>query len=64
MATVAERIDPNSPHYDAKFAEMRRKAFAAWDGHVEDMKTDPEYRQEVEKRFGHQELPEAVSKTK
>jgi hypothetical protein len=42
--TVAERIDPASPHYDAKFAEMRRSAFAAFNGHEHDMKTNAAYR--------------------
>ena len=26
MPTVAERIDPASPHYDPAFAELRRKS--------------------------------------
>lgn len=47
--TVAERIDPNSPHYDAEFAEMRRKAFAAHADHEKDMAEDPNYRKEYKK---------------
>jgi hypothetical protein len=39
MPTVAERIDPKSPHYDAAFAELRRKAFGAWEDHKQDQKT-------------------------
>ena len=38
MPTVAERIDPKSPHYDAAFAELRRKAFGAWEDHKQDQK--------------------------
>ena len=44
MPTPAERIDPNSPHYDAAFAELRRKAYAAFEAHEHDMATDPAYR--------------------
>ena len=38
MPTVAERIDPKSPHYDAAFAELRRKAFASWESYKQDKK--------------------------
>lgn len=44
MATVAERIDPTSPHYDAAFAELRAKAFGSFAAHQHDMKIDPTYR--------------------
>lgn len=47
MATTAERLDPNSPHYDAAFADLRRKAYAAFAAHESDMATDPEYRAEA-----------------
>lgn len=59
MASVQERIDPNSPHYDAKFAEMRKQAYAAWDDHVDDMKNDPEYRDEVVRLHGKDRLKDA-----
>jgi hypothetical protein len=42
--TVAERIDPASPHYDAKFAAMRKAAYAAFNDHQNDMKTNATYR--------------------
>lgn len=56
MATVAERIDPNSPHYDAEFAKMREAAYSAWDDHKADMKNGPEYRDEVVRQFGKDRL--------
>lgn len=59
MATVQERIDPKSPHYDAEFAEMRKQAFGAWEDHKADMKNDPEYRDEVVRRYGRDRLKDA-----
>lgn len=59
MATTAERLDPKSPHYDAEFAKMREAAYAAWDDHKEDMKNDPEYRDEVVRRHGKDRLKDA-----
>lgn len=48
MASFQERLNPNSPHYDPVFAEMRRKAYEAADAHEADM-NDPAYRAEVAK---------------
>lgn len=39
MATTQERLDPTSPHYDEEFAELRRKAYKAYD---EDKRERPE----------------------
>lgn len=50
--TVAERIDPKSPHYDAAFAELHRKAYKAAADHEADMKSDPDYRAAFEKKYG------------
>lgn len=46
MPSVAERIDPTSPHYDKTFAELRKKAFKAHEDHEKDMKEDPHYKKE------------------
>lgn len=48
MPSVAERIDPNSPHYDHEFAELRKKAFKAHEDHERDMKEDPQYKEDFE----------------
>lgn len=45
--TVAERIDPNSPHYDAAFAELRRKAVAEYEA---DREARPERYEAAPKR--------------
>lgn len=59
MATVEERIDPSSPHYDPEFAKLREAAYGAWEGHKTDMKKDPAYRKEVVSRFGKDRLKDA-----
>jgi len=53
--TVAERIDPNSPHYDAEFAELRRKAYKAHEDHEKDMAENPEYRKTYNRMMKKQE---------
>lgn len=50
--TVAERIDPTSPHFDAAFAELRRKAYGAWDAHQKDCQLNPTYREASDKITG------------
>jgi len=52
MPTVAERIDPASPHYDPAFAELRRKAFQAHADHEHDMQEDPAYRETYNRAYG------------
>lgn len=52
MPTVAERIDPKSPHYDPAFAELRRKAFEAHADHERDMQEDPAYREAYQRTYG------------
>lgn len=38
MPTVAERIDPTSPHYDEAFAKLREEAIAAAEAHEADVR--------------------------
>ena len=52
MASLQERLDPTSPHYDENLARLRAKAYKAWDDHQRDMETDPEYRAAVERKYG------------
>ena len=47
--TVAERIDPQSAHYDAAFAAMRKSAFNAFTDHKADMRNSAEYRKVARK---------------
>lgn len=44
MPTTSERLDPNSPHYDKDFAELRRQAYKGHADHENDMKNDPVYK--------------------
>lgn len=52
MPSVAERLDPQSPHYDPAFAELRKRAYRASADHERDMASNPEYRAEFERRYG------------